>query len=533
MRGAALYLRSSKDRSDVSIAAQRRALMELAQTKGLTVVAEYADAVESGKDEDRPRYRALLRDLASRGRTWTAILAYDTSRIGRRRYIADTLRRFAHKAGVALLFVKLPETDPISTVILESVFQAMDEVHSLMSRDKGLAGMAENVSQGFRAGGRAPYGYQLERLTMGTIRQGQPVMKSRLIPNGDAPAIAAYLSARAEGMHGSVAAKRFAIRMTRSGLVDVEWNALTYAGHTVWNMRRPKDGARGGSRRPRAEWKIQRDTHPALITAADAETLLTRLEARGGTCRRRGGAYLLSGLLTAPGGHPWHGDRGRYTTAGGWVTAEELERAVLTHFVGDAAHPAFIASMTEEAIALQTTTIDTAELDAARAALSDIEKRVKRLMEAVERMDDPSPLLRRLDELEHERRAAVERAMRGEEALADARARGSITAEDLRRLLGEIPAAMAGLDRDELKDFLRAWVLRIELDPATRAGRIIYRLSLSRDKVASPQRRHSNPVYWPVRGREFHLPHVKPGRARAWDRFRDGSPPTKVGKLPQ
>lgn len=51
---ATLYLRSSKDRSDVSIDAQRRALHELAVARGLVVVGEFADAVESGKDDDRP-----------------------------------------------------------------------------------------------------------------------------------------------------------------------------------------------------------------------------------------------------------------------------------------------------------------------------------------------------------------------------------------------------------------------------------------------------------------------------------------------
>ena len=36
---AVLYLRSSKDRASVSLAAQRRVLMALAQTKGLIVSA--------------------------------------------------------------------------------------------------------------------------------------------------------------------------------------------------------------------------------------------------------------------------------------------------------------------------------------------------------------------------------------------------------------------------------------------------------------------------------------------------------------
>ena len=158
---AAIYCRSSKDRSAISIQAQRHELLDLAKARKLIVTNEFTDAVESGKDTDRPGFQSLLRALKDRNRSWSAILLYDTSRIGRRRYIAEAFRHECKKLGVDIIFARVPEVDPISQVILDSVLQAMDEVHSLMSREKGLAGMAENVRQGFRAGGRAPYGYRL------------------------------------------------------------------------------------------------------------------------------------------------------------------------------------------------------------------------------------------------------------------------------------------------------------------------------------------------------------------------------------
>ena len=60
---AALYLRSSKDRSDVSIDAQRRELTKLAAERGYIVVVEYADVVESGKDDQRAGFQSLLKEL--------------------------------------------------------------------------------------------------------------------------------------------------------------------------------------------------------------------------------------------------------------------------------------------------------------------------------------------------------------------------------------------------------------------------------------------------------------------------------------
>lgn len=63
MRRAALYLRSSKDRHDISIDAQRRDLTGLAKARGLAVVEEFSDAVESGSTDQRPGFQALIRAM--------------------------------------------------------------------------------------------------------------------------------------------------------------------------------------------------------------------------------------------------------------------------------------------------------------------------------------------------------------------------------------------------------------------------------------------------------------------------------------
>lgn len=515
MRTAALYLRSSKDRSDVSIAAQRRALVELAQAKGLPVVVEYIDAVESGKDEDRAGFQRLLRDLKARGRHWSVLLAYDTSRIARRRYIAQALSHECKKLGVSILYAQVPEVDPISTVILESVLQAMDEVHSLMSREKGLAGMAENVRRGFRAGGRPPTGYRLERVATAVVRDGHAVMKSRLVPSDAAPAIAAYLRARAAGRHGTAAARDAGVRLSRSALVDLEWNALTYAGHTVWNMRRPKDGQSQGSRRPRSEWLIQRATHEALVGEQEAEALLTRLEASSARrTRRRGGNYLLSGILRTPGGVPWWGDRGAYHVKGGSIEAAGLEKAVLEHLATDLQRDEVVGALTAAIRRMREGAEGGREPaeKAAREALARIERWIERLTGLLEETTEPGPLLRRLEELERARQEAVGQALRAENDRNHVQALKSVTEADVRALLASLPSRLEELDRDALKDVLAGWLARIELDPATRACRVVYGLALDRVKVASPRRGGANPVIVTAMGPPFYLPKRLPGR---------------------
>ena len=93
MNKAVLYLRSSKDRSDVSIDAQRRQLQELAEDRGLQIVNEYADAVVSGKDDDRPAFQKMLREMRNPKRGWDLVLVLDTARIARTHKTDAELRR--------------------------------------------------------------------------------------------------------------------------------------------------------------------------------------------------------------------------------------------------------------------------------------------------------------------------------------------------------------------------------------------------------------------------------------------------------
>lgn len=105
---AALYCRSSKDRSDVSIDAQRRQLVELAAARGFVVVAEFSDAVESGKDDDRPEFQRLLRELRNPRRGWDTILVLDTARIARRRHLAIIFEEHECKrAGVSPILCRV------------------------------------------------------------------------------------------------------------------------------------------------------------------------------------------------------------------------------------------------------------------------------------------------------------------------------------------------------------------------------------------------------------------------------------------
>lgn len=482
MSTAATYLRSSKDRSDVSIAAQRNELAKLAKTRQLRLTAEFADAVESGKDDDRPGFQSLLRAIRNPRRGWDTLLVLDTSRIARRRHIGIVFEEIECKRhGVRVVYKSLPDSDPVTEMLLKSILQAMDEWHSLTSRQKGLAGMRENVRQGFRAGGRAPIGYRLEHIDTGTMREGQPVRKSKLVPDEKAEAVKNYLTARAQGVTRS----RTGASLSKSSLVGIEWNALTYAGHTVWNVH--AEAGAGRKRRPRAEWVIQRGTHEALITDADAEAIIRRLEAYApAKTRARESGYLLAGLLVTPEGKPYHGDRGAYRVKGRQVQADKIDRAVAAHVLKDLQSSAFVKAVTQAARALRKQD-DASEL---RAALKSTEQRLARLMPLLEQTETPGPLLRQMESLELER-GRIEQVIADHEAeRARREALAGIGELEVRRLLVERAAQIEEADPETLRDALAGLLSRVEFDGDEL--RIHYRIG--RDKMASPRGAEPIPV---------------------------------------
>jgi site-specific DNA recombinase len=499
---AALYLRSSKDRSDISPAAQRRMLQEMALARGITITAEFSDAVESGKDEHRPSFQRLLQAIRNPKRGWNTLLVLDTARIARRRHIAVIFEEVeCRKRGIDVMYRSVPDADPITTMLLKSILQAMDEWHSLTSRDKGLAGMAENVRTGFRAGGRAPAGYQLAHHATGAIRDGEAVTKSKLEPDPVlAGPVGQFLAQRAEGISRTAAAKHAGLDLSGSSLIGMEWNALTYAGHTVWNVHAErKDGAYvgGQKRRPRSKWVIQRDTHPALITQVQADTILASLEAFSPhRVRNRGATYLLTGMLHAPDGARWSGDRGSYRwQAQGagmrYVPAAELEAAVVDQVMKDLQGPQFIRALTQAARSAAVDGIEDPTVGI-RQTIADTNKQIARLVDLATQAETPAPFMRKVAELEQQReRLAVELTTREQEHQQQMLFH-QVSEHQVRSLLVALASEMAETDREGLKHALFTMLDRVELDPQNLACQVHYRLSADR-LIGDPSGLRSNP----------------------------------------
>lgn len=471
MLKGALYLRSSKDRSDVSIDAQRHELLTLAKGRQIIVVSEFTDAVESGKDDRRPGFQEMLAQLKNKDRSWNCLLALDTSRIARNQYIAHVFHFECEKRNIKIIYAKVPETGEGIDMVVRSIMQAFDQFHGLMSKEKGLAGMAENVRQGFRAGGSAPMGYDLEEFPTGAIRDGEPVTKTKLKPNADSEKIATYLRLRAEG-HTRIKAKEASslLNVNDTTLIGIEWKALTYAGHTVWgvsNERMASGGYKEGTKRkPRSEWVVKRDTHVPLISDEQAEKILLRLEQGGqkSKTRDRGSDFLLSGLLVNEKGQHWHGCDGTYYRCGKGKRAPkaEIEDRVLQTIVRDLSSSDHVLEIFEK-LSDQLAASESDSIEMLQRKLSRMSSmRAEAVQEAADGIAEVN-LIQRLELLEkHD--AELRNALAGAEARQKQLAEiNSLGIERFKEIYSETLSEIASGNRDSIKHLFKQIIERIEL----------------------------------------------------------------------
>ncbi|MEQ3697739.1 MAG: recombinase family protein [Pseudomonadales bacterium] len=420
VRRAVLYLRSSKDRHDVSIESQKRELQALAEQQGCVVIDTFEDKVESAKTDDRPEFQRLMSEVKHDDCRFSVIYCYDTSRFSRRQYHAQMYKHLLKKHSIDLEYLKLPKTDSMLDPVIESIMEIFDEFHSQKSKMDGLRGMRENILQGWRAGGRAPIGYQLVKHVVGT-RDGLPITKSKL---EECPTqferVRSYLQERAKGLSRRAAIELLNLDIAYSTLSYVEDRLEIYCGHTVWNrLNETIDGNYVGGRRVRdkSEWVIQRDTHPAMITEDEASVIRLQIENQRALSAKNGGrderdrysSYILSPLMQCKCGAKLHGDSGYYRCSArcgeSGIKQSTLEQLVLRFLVEELLDDSTIDGVYAEAkkrLDERTKGLKSQQRKLA-SEVAELNTEITELVALLTEVEHKRPLLDRIDSLESQR----------------------------------------------------------------------------------------------------------------------------------
>jgi len=155
----------------------------------------------------------------------------------------------------------------------------------------------------------------------------------------------------------------------------------------------------------------------------------------------------------------------------------------------DLQSPTFIKALTREAIKYRATHRADPARDQ-RAEISDLVKRISRIMRMASELENPAPALREVDQLERARNALASEIGRLEAEYTAASMLDDISEAKIehRAFSTWDRDSMESLSREALKDFLSTLLGQITLDPATHECQIDYRIAVVlRNKMASPR----------------------------------------------
>lgn len=497
---AILIARSSKDRHDVSCNSQIEEMRRAARGKQEFIVKELVFPGTRHSDflED-PDFKDLLEEAKRKDRAWNKVWFYDTSRLSRNRLKAQTTKAFFRRHGIAIEFLKVPSTgeEPLDNVI-EGILETFDQLHSDFSRAGSIRGQRQNVRMGYRAGGRAPFGYRLKRHVLGRSPSKEEISKTTLEPDDETFAIVReYLKRRATGETRASIYRDFEQRGIRSPSGGSRWNPSTgvyiernlfvYLGHLVYNRHsRRVDGTypAGSKYRAREEWEVHEDCHKAAITPTQARAIDRQNQrnavrsARSSTPTAR--SYLLTGLLRCGScGGPMVGDRGFYICS--WsrrhqsscknngISAERLDQYVLRQTKDtllSRAHFETVVAATRKAYEkeVQTTSRRGRQSNVRVSALST---QIERLLDLYAKgVGDSATVERKIGELTEERERLTREAAASREVSAVLQyAADQISDEAIRGYCDRFEKLLSDSNRGLMRQFLDQFVARVEVFP--------------------------------------------------------------------
>ena len=335
IKKVAIYVRSSKDRKDVSCKAQEEELRKTVIDSGEHLYRVFTDKKRSSTRDPRPAFEEMIQLAVSKNPPFQKIYCFDTSRFGRDHSESQViLYKLRKKHGIEVVFTNMPNTGSYLDPAFEAIIQSFDFIHSQQSKVKGVAGMKQNVKGGYRAGGSAPYGYMLEYFEVGKENSGKPITKTKLTPNPEtAPYAREYFERRAKYESRKSILRDFYRRCIVSPTGRSEWSVATaksmednidvYLGHTVFNRHNERLKEKGHSSgylhgkkfKPRDEWEIKENTHEPLVSEETAK-IIRSLKEKGirEPSDRAKKCYALSGVLKCTEcGSNYTGNSGMYS----------------------------------------------------------------------------------------------------------------------------------------------------------------------------------------------------------------------------
>ena len=159
MKTAVIYARYSSDKqTEQSIEGQLYDCYNYAKQHDLTVVNEYIDRAMTGKNDDRPAFRQMLKDSSLK--KWDHVLVWKLDRFARNTIDSAVNRQILNKNGVKLLSVMESFGEDASGQMMTHIIEAINEYYSADLREKTIRGMRQSALKA-QTTGHIPLGYKV------------------------------------------------------------------------------------------------------------------------------------------------------------------------------------------------------------------------------------------------------------------------------------------------------------------------------------------------------------------------------------
>ena len=500
----AIYARVSSDSQDVdlSISAQLRALRDYAVKHGDTVVKEYVDEAESGRNDRRAAFREMITTAKTKHPPFEVILVWKLNRFARNRADSIVYKKLLRDRGIKLISINEPLEDSPSGHLLEGVIETIDEFYSENLGEDIKRGMRENAERGFFNGSRPPYGFHKVDVIDGDKT------RHRLEPDPEGAASRHVVNAIFTMVLKGMGCKEIAKFLNTEGYHtgdDQKWGQTTvhkilnneaYCGTLVWGGRPGYPALHSGVPPVRVE-----NAWPAIVDRETFNIIRQKMAANAPRIvhpRTVSSFYLLSGLLYCSCGHAMIGRSAKshqyhyYVCNRGYkqgkdscnardlpkdriekIVIEQIKQKVLTQ------------ECLEELVKLVNEELDSShgslkdKLDAIDAELNDVKARLSKLYDVLEtgklNLDDLSPRIKELKAKQDtlsKTRVQVEADMVVEGVQHIEVEAVKAYAQDLRGLLEEGNFTQS-------KSFLRSFVKRVTINGDK--AQIQYRLPMPPD----------------------------------------------------
>jgi site-specific DNA recombinase len=449
---------STKDKQDptLSFPSQRGACEQKVRELTGQIVCDFTDQ-ETGRRDDREAWSELVAEARDREtRRFDAVVIYSTSRLARDLFHALAFERELARAGVQVYYAVAAgdQTSPEGR-LMRHLFQALDQFEVEKLSREVRRGQTENTRQGYRNGGRAPYGYRLKRVSHPDPRRARagdhksllepepkevPVIVEifeRYLAGSGFKEIANYLNRPG----GPPSPKHVDSRRNTAG----KWSKTTirailenptYTGRLYWNrldFRQTRIGDGPLIRRPEEEWVEAEPRHEAIVPEnwfQQAQEQLIRRPKIEGSRRRspQRRTYALRGIVHCATGHNplrMHGKERKgityyaccYRIAYGDKAAEALGHGKWQYLREDALLPAIDRFFADNIFGAQRiyhlrarhadlgpsiATEDAQEHDRLQEQIADLQRRIELQVRAIEDGVEPALVTARIEALKHE-----------------------------------------------------------------------------------------------------------------------------------